>query len=478
MKILKLPAERPKEYKKGPSVMSKSARTQRRYQKAFRGQGKLTDFGFMAPQSNPHLQLSSAPGPSLVSKQSDTVNLNQVDWATQSPLTVLQGSRKRSASVLSDPSTDCDLHSEGELLDSEGEVLDVQDLGVIDEGLNENRSERQWDLDAVNVDPVADHDAEVEDWGAELEEVEGPWDVQNLGVVDEGLRSESENRREIQLNLDPVDVDPADHDEEVEDWEAELEEVVEGPKSHVQDWETLHTDIKKHLQKHSKTLPLSQLNQFMIICNFATLRLKGLSRTQASMEISRQWHEGQGNWFAWRVHALACHYQTFEKLPAEKRGGSRNNRSWLHDETVKRSTLNWLTSQKTGDVTPRKLQHALNDRLFAELNIAPKYPISEQTARWWLIKLGWRRTVVQKGVYMDGHERQDVVDYRNKVFLPALKEFEKRMAKYERFDLDLEGRESDIRKIMPDLEEGQQRIIIQYHDECCFHVNDDARNLW
>jgi hypothetical protein len=54
--------------------------------------------------------------------------------------------------------------------------------------------------------------------------------------------------------------------------------------------------------------------------------------------------------------------------------------------------------------------------LFAELNIAPKSPISEWTARRWLIKLGWRRTVVRKGVYMDGHEQEDVVDYWNKVF--------------------------------------------------------------
>jgi hypothetical protein len=204
-------------------------------------------------------------------------------------------------------------------------------------------------------------------------------DGQDLGVIDEGLRSEGENRGEISdSNSDPVIVDPGDHDEEVEDWEAELEEVVEGPKSHIRDWADLRTNIKKYLKKHSNTLPLSRLNQLMIICNFATLRLKGLSRTQASIKIARQWHEGQGNWFAWRVCALACHYQIFEKLPVEKCGGLGNTRSWLHDESVKKLTLNWLTSQKTGDVTPRKLQHALNDKLFAELNIAPKSPISER----------------------------------------------------------------------------------------------------
>ena len=40
-------------------------------------------------------------------------------------------------------------------------------------------------------------------------------------------------------------------------------------------------------------------------------------------------------------------------------------------------------------------------------------------------------TVVQKGVYVDGHERKDVVDYQNSIFIPVLKEFEKCVAKYE-----------------------------------------------
>lgn len=57
-------------------------------------------------------------------------------------------------------------------------------------------------------------------------------DGQDLGVIDEGAKSGSENRSEI-LDSEPVIVDPTDHDKEIEDWEAELEEVVEGPKSHI-----------------------------------------------------------------------------------------------------------------------------------------------------------------------------------------------------------------------------------------------------
>lgn len=39
------------------------------------------------------------------------------------------------------------------------------------------------------------------------------------------------------------------------------------------------------------------------------------------------------------------------------------------------------------------------------------------------------------------------MEYRNKVFLPALKEFEKRMAKYERFDLDMEEESQIFKKL-------------------------------
>jgi predicted GTPase len=43
-----------------------------------------------------------------------------------------------------------------------------------------------------------------------------------------------------------------------------------------------------------------------------------------------------------------------------------------------------------------------------------KSSISEQCARRWLHKLGYNMAEVKKGVYVDGHERPDVVQYRKK----------------------------------------------------------------
>jgi hypothetical protein len=156
-------------------------------------------------------------------------------------------------------------------------------------------------------------------------------EASGLADVDE---IDAENLNDMESVAPEDDV----NNEELEDWEIELEESVQGPMSHVRDWSDLRKEIKDHLKKNSSTLPLSEINQLLIISNFATLRIKGISRTQASFEIARQWHEGQGNWLAWRVQALARHYQIFEALPIEKRGGAQKSKSWLYDEQVKTRT--------------------------------------------------------------------------------------------------------------------------------------------
>ena len=45
--------------------------------------------------------------------------------------------------------------------------------------------------------------------------------------------------------------------------------------------------------------------------------------------------------------------------------------------------------------------------------------VSETTARNWLKKMGYRYKKYQKGVYIDGHEHEDVVEYR-KTFLKEM----------------------------------------------------------
>ncbi|KIK38771.1 hypothetical protein CY34DRAFT_25514 [Suillus luteus UH-Slu-Lm8-n1] len=230
-------------------------------------------------------------------------------------------------------------------------------------------------------------------------------------------------------------------------WEDELEEEEQAGVD-IRGWDELREQIKKDLTKGGKTLPLSRVNQLLLVRNFATLRLKGRGRIAASLEIAHQWHEGEGAYFARKVQALARHYQVFEQLPIEKRGGRENALSPLKDERLQLACRQWLTSQPIGEITPRKFQHALNNIIIPSLNTSLPRQLSERTARRWLIKLGWQRTVLRKGVYMDGHEHEDVKKYRQEVFLPAMAAFESHMAL------------------------SCVEMVAVWHDESCFHAND------
>ena len=246
-------------------------------------------------------------------------------------------------------------------------------------------------------------------------------------------------------------------------WEDVLEEQERGGVE-IRGWDELREQVKDDLAKGAKTsLPLSRVNQLMLIRSFATLRLKGLGCVEASLEIARQWHEGEGKHFARKVRALARHYQVFEQLPTEKRGGRANALSPLKDERLQLAARQWLMLQDISQVTLQRFHHALNETIIPSLGIGLAKPLCERTARRWLLKLGWQQTRLRKGVYMDGHERDDVKKYRQEVFLPAMAAFERRMVHFEG---------PEMLHIDPQLAPGERKVIAIFHDECCFHGND------
>ncbi|KIK32812.1 hypothetical protein CY34DRAFT_110837 [Suillus luteus UH-Slu-Lm8-n1] len=291
-------------------------------------------------------------------------------------------------------------------------------------------------------------------------------EIRAKSKMDQASSNDELEPTEIGMDSDETTEEAEDVDDET--WEDELMLSAGGDIMRFRDWSKMCKNIKSDLKKNSKSFSLAQINKLTILSYFATLCIK-CSWIQASAEIARQWHEGEGIHFAWKVRALVRHYQIFAQLPMEKRGGKANAHSWLHDKAVQAHTRSWLTAQKVGSVTPKKLQHALTSAIFPDLGIHPKQPLSMRTARRWLLKLGWRCTMVQKGVYMDGHERDDVVKYRREVFLPLMAQYEAQMVQYEG---------PELKKVEPHLKPGEKRIIAQFHDECCFHANDQSNTAW
>lgn len=78
-------------------------------------------------------------------------------------------------------------------------------------------------------------------------------------------------------------------------------------------------------------------------------------------------------------------------------------------------------------------------------------------------------TSMRRNGYVDGHEREDVVNDRITRYIPLLKELFPRVRMY--FG---DGMEQSDLEIADDLLE----VILIFHDESCFHTNDGPGFYW
>ncbi|PIL30872.1 hypothetical protein GSI_07041 [Ganoderma sinense ZZ0214-1] len=99
-----------------------------------------------------------------------------------------------------------------------------------------------------------------------------------------------------------------------------------------------------------------------------------------------------------------------------------------------------------------------------------KKSISLSTAKRWMHKMGYRWTREKKGMYADGHERPDVVSYRQEVFIPAWKERAARLRWWSSENPLVEEFHGPLPQEMPE--------TAWFHDESIFQGNDRRVLRW
>ncbi|KAI3998438.1 hypothetical protein K525DRAFT_214660, partial [Schizophyllum commune Loenen D] len=174
--------------------------------------------------------------------------------------------------------------------------------------------------------------------------------------------------------------------------------------------------------------------------------------------------KGRGEYFAEAILRMARAYiENREVLPINPYG--QWTESMLADEDLTNEVTLHLQELKD-NVTAEKLTLFLR-----RPEIKEKYQIdrdvSVRTARRYLNQLGYRFVEAKKGQYSDGHERADVVYYRNYVYLPRIEHLYSRCRAWDSDGTPVEG----------PLNEGKQ-VIIWYHDETIFYAHDRRRRAW
>lgn len=107
---------------------------------------------------------------------------------------------------------------------------------------------------------------------------------------------------------------------------------------------------------------------------------------------------------------------------------------------------------------------------FESVDEVPKLTYSTSTVRRWMKRRGFRFSHTKKGMYVDGHEREDVVKYRQDDYLPSLKECAARGPIISETKIEWpEGVEPG----------GMRRPLLKVpHDESYYNANDEQPQQW
>lgn len=142
----------------------------------------------------------------------------------------------------------------------------------------------------------------------------------------------------------------------------------------------------------------------------------------ASLAIARQM--GKGPYFARQIRSNELYLLRHHCLPPPKSYTRHGHYTLLDNEAILHDVRVYLAAQALGTVTPRTFCDHVNKVILPALEI--NSTISESTAQRWLrFKLGYQSKEAKKGIYIDGHERPDVVKERQEFVNLIFDEYER-----------------------------------------------------
>ena len=220
------------------------------------------------------------------------------------------------------------------------------------------------------------------------------------------------------------------------------------------------------------------------------------------IDASERAAETQGfaaRWGGRQVRAWAASWISQRKLPVSQRGTHIKIFTLLEDPEISAELRSYVRSNKWAidpakliDFTtqkmvptvakeygtdlmkndiPKGLKQYLELKLFPRIHMKVVRGISLRTAWRWLHREGFRFTEHQKALYFDGHERPDVVEYRQGVFIPQMKLHRQRIVEYVVGDVGKE-KEKPIENYI------ERRLILVSHDESTTQANDGKKKSW
>jgi hypothetical protein len=223
-------------------------------------------------------------------------------------------------------------------------------------------------------------------------------------------------------------------------------------------------------------------NRFKTVSKYDFVRLRTIKRffemtiddrkrqMLSSQQIARELYpEFSNDWKARCIRRWASHFLIHHVLPPLSQGKHQKVSSLIDCEDVQTACLGWLRSANPNMINGRSFSQWVKSELHLLLDHPESIQLSIRRATVWLNKLGYEYQQHKQSHNVDGHERDDVVRYRDQ-FLVRMTEYEKRMLKYIGEDCET--------AVRPELPDNTPPLVLVVQDESCFSSHEGRKTLW
>ena len=161
---------------------------------------------------------------------------------------------------------------------------------------------------------------------------------------------------------------------------------------------------------------------------------------------------------------------------SESKQGKHLYQFILDDEDLRHKAAHWVRANATvkgkPNMTGATFCSWVNTNLLPTAELPPGCPqqIQPRTAIKWLHRLGFRPQSHKKSVYIDGHERDDVVEYRN-LYLRKLEILSST-------HLPPPSCDDCLTAIATGNPSATKHLVLIFHDESSFHANEAQSIMW
>ncbi|KAG2204123.1 hypothetical protein INT47_011606 [Mucor saturninus] len=210
--------------------------------------------------------------------------------------------------------------------------------------------------------------------------------------------------------------------------------------------------------------------RYLSVYEYCLNRLGGKKKGLASEEAAEKfWPQNSKEYCGMTIIKWTKEFIDEGKLSDHSQVAHVKRVSLLSDSDVKMAVLEEIRKMKPALRSLIIIKKIIDEQIIPSVLGVVESDLSMTTIARYLYEWGYSYRKNKKTIFFDGHEREDVITYRN--------EWSKRMVEYmKRSEFYAGNNEEEV--LEPILDEGMKQIVFVTHDESTFYANDGKDDLW